>query len=260
MKTGNYDILLKDKSIKVFWSTPDNIDNNTKVLFVMHGCLRNADKYIETWKILSELDNVIVIVPEFKKIEYSKYEYNYINILKNNEVVSYDDWTFNIIDLIFKDFINRFNLSTKKYILCGHSAGGQFSHRTMLFSNSVFLDYVIAINSGSYTVLDESKNYPYGIKNLENYKNIIANNLSKKMYILVGDLDNDPNHKYFPKDLEFEFQGKNRFERANYFYNTSKNYCDKNKMPFNWKLVTMKDVKHQGKDAIKYVLDIIKSK
>jgi hypothetical protein len=257
MKINNYNFKHNNKDIIIFYTFPKEINNDTKIMLVMSGCLRDAKEYMKNWKIVSKLSNTIVICPELKEEEYDINEYNYINIINNNIINYYSEWTFNILDLIFVDFTKKFNLSNKKYILYGHSAGSQFVHRTRMFYNGKYLDYVIAANAGTYTILNENLDYPYGIGNLMRYKGKILDNLSEKMYILVGDLDVDPNHKHFPTDKKFDFEGEHRFKRAQYFYNTSKLYSEKNDVPFNWKLIVMKNVEHENKDTIKYVIDII---
>ena len=244
-----------DKNIKVYYSFPVEIKKDMQIIFVMHGSGRDASAMIKRFSYLSEMENIAVIVPEFKKNLYNTSEYNRLNILKSGVITPYDDWVFNQIDDIFEYFIQRFELDNKKYILYGHSAGAQFTVRTLMFSQSEYLDYAIAANAGTYTFFDESAKYPYGIKNMLGYKEVLFNNLGKKLYILIGNEDTDENHP----DLEqsFNAQGKHRYERAINFFNSSRKYSQENNIKFNWEILVMDGVSHNSKQTIPFVLDII---
>ena len=59
----------------VYFSTPESIDENTTIIFVMHGASRTARKYLNDWLPLAENRNVVLIAPEFSKESYPEYVY-----------------------------------------------------------------------------------------------------------------------------------------------------------------------------------------
>ena len=125
-----------------------------------------------------------------------------------------------------------------------------------MFGDSKYCKMYLSANAGLYTFFDEEKNYPYGIKNLKDYDDVIKESLEKDAYIMVGDKDittDDLNH--MPTDLE---EGITRIERGINFYKSAKLYAEKYNLKFNWKLIVMKDVNHDNKKVIPFVVEIIK--
>jgi len=70
---------------------------------------------------------------------------------ENGEEQPMEAWTFFLIDPMIVDFHNLFRSNDGLIDLWGHSAGGQFVHRFMLFKGSQWVDRAIAANSGWYT-------------------------------------------------------------------------------------------------------------
>ena len=58
--------------IDIFYSVPETISEETKILFIMHGDSRSAERYITDWLPLAENRNVVLIAPKFSK-ELSDY-------------------------------------------------------------------------------------------------------------------------------------------------------------------------------------------
>lgn len=245
-----------ERPIEVQYSFPNNPDfSNLVICIVMPGVDRDINgSYMRSFSYLSMVENICVITPKFAKEDFPTSEYQYVNISSKTQ---YEEWTFNKIDSLFQDFVKKFKLNVDKYILYGHSAGAQFAHRTAIFSESEYIDYVIAASAGTYTFLDESKNYSSGIKKLMDYKNTILSNLNnRKLYILTGNEDNDPNAENFiPSE-----QGNTRHEKALNFYSSTLNYAIENKTYYNWETLIMDSVGHSSKQTIPYVLDIITGK
>jgi len=57
--------------IEVFYTTPDKVDENTKILFIMHGASRTAENYLAAWQPFIQGRNVIAIAPKFTKELFS---------------------------------------------------------------------------------------------------------------------------------------------------------------------------------------------
>ena len=56
--------------LDVFYHLPNTIDNNTKILFVIHGNSRNADDYLNTWIKLAKGQNIAIFAPHFKRTSF----------------------------------------------------------------------------------------------------------------------------------------------------------------------------------------------
>jgi hypothetical protein len=255
IKSFRFEDNITNHYIPVFYYIPTNYTDKSPIIFVMHGCLRNAEKYIINWINYAEEHNIIVVAPKFQKKYFEQCDYNYGNVNKNGEIVDEDDWTFNIIDKIFEVFIEKLSLRQNKYIIYGHSAGAQFVHRYFILNNSKYMKYAISANAGSYCMLNDKFDYPWGIKNLSNYTNRILSNLGKKLYVLIGDEDNKV--KYLPDSKQDYIEGSNRYERGKNFFKEANRFAINNKINMNWKLEVMHGVGHDNDKTIPYCINII---
>ncbi|MFL2722017.1 MAG: hypothetical protein ACJ0E6_06075, partial [Gammaproteobacteria bacterium] len=53
--------------VDFLYTLPKKIDKDTKILFIIHGNLRNADTYLNVWQDLANERNVILVAPEFTR-------------------------------------------------------------------------------------------------------------------------------------------------------------------------------------------------
>ena len=58
----------KKPDSKIYYSTPDSINTNTKIIFIMHGASRTAKKYLNDWLPLVKNRNVVLIAPEYLSV------------------------------------------------------------------------------------------------------------------------------------------------------------------------------------------------
>ena len=246
-----------NKTLKVWYSTPKSIDAKTRFLFVMHGVKRNGEDYCKAWQAYCEKHNLLVVVPEFSNEEFpGSSKYNLANMSKNSkEFNQSESWHFGIIEDLFASMKRKLNLSMAKYSIYGHSAGAQFVHRFVLFGSAPHLDLAISANAGWYTFPNSDIAFPYGIKGLANGQAFAKRALGKKMLILLGDKDTDPNHKYLRKAAEAMAQGKHRFARGNSFFLYSQTLAKSLNTEFNWKLATAKGVGHSNSGMAKHAAE-----
>ena len=187
--------------------------------------------------------NFIVIVPEFSIANFPGGDgYNLGNVFIDGDNPSIgtlnpeDEWAFSVIEPLF-DFIKQsLNNFTPKYHIFGHSAGGQFAHRFMMFKPNARFDKVVSSGSGWYTVPDLDINFPYGFKNSPLEDNSFENLFEKQLTIQIGELDNDPNSAGLRHNQFADAQGLNRLERANHFFDEALQLSQENNLEFNWDL------------------------
>ena len=255
IQANNYTFTARDgRTISVEYTFPQNITTDTRIVFVFHGMGRG--RVTQQLRVLSSHANVIAIAPQFTAEQFPSSDYQFIGV--GNNLHNPENWTSAIIDDIYLDFLERFNLPMGKYIMLGHSAGGQFVHRSVIFSQSEFLDFGIAANAGSYTLPDMDLNYNQrGIGNLYHlHGNLINSNFGRRLYILVGSQDNDPDCCCLARNDTLDLQqGDNRFDRAFTFYLVSRDHTQQHNLPFNWELVIMDGFAHSL--DIRLVIDIL---
>ena len=264
----------KKYNMNVYAYIPEGDIQEMKVVFVMSGCLRDALNYLKNWINVANKNQYIIITPEFDKEHYSISEHEYGNLIdieydyssqdiytpymKYSKIINHNKtWIYKIIDDIYIDFITKYCIENNGYILFGHSSGSQFAHRFLMFGDSKYCKKYLCANAGQYTFFDETKDYPYGIKNLKKYKKIIDKSLEKEVYILVGDKDLKTDYlNCLPMDME---EGENRLQRAQNFFKSAEEYALKIKIDFKWKLVKMEGIKHNNIEVIPFAVNIINS-
>ena len=250
------------RSIKVWTYKPENWKNNDRIIFVMHGGGRNADDYLDAWKIIAEEQNILVLAPEFAN-KFSKYNTN--DYQEGNLFTFFgtsnpkEEWAYTVIENIFDHVKETNDIKNESYDLFGHSAGGQFVHRMILLMPEARINKAIAANAGFYTLPIENLEYPYGLKNTQISSNTIQKSFEKQLIILLGENDNDPSLGTFREtDLAMQ-QGEHRLARGLNFYKTAFNLAEKKSWDFNWKVDTIKNVGHNyremSKQAIKYLVN-----
>ncbi len=264
----------KNYNMNIFTYIPEGNINEMKIVFVMSGCYRDALNYLKIWIKPADENKYIIIAPEFDKPHYSIADHEYGNIINidydyctqdiytpkmiyDNNIKNESNWIYHNIDEIYIKFIKEFNIKNSGYIIFGHSSGSQFTHRFLMLGNSKYCKKYLCANAGLYTFYDITSNYPYGIKNLNEFKERIDKSLTKEVYILAGEQDVKTEYlNTLPNDLK---QGKTRYERATKYFNSAINYAKDNNIKINWKFISMPNVHHNSKEVVPFAIKIINS-
>ena len=232
--------------IDIFYSSPKSINANTKLLFLMHGGSRAAEKYINDWISFSKNRNVVLVAPEFSKKYYP--EYAFLMMSKENGKSLNDESLYinNSLGLLFDFFKAKLKLSTSNYRLYGHSGGSQFVHRYLLLSNDTRIEKAAMANAGFYTFLDDEITYPFGTKKMKISDERIKWFYRLKGGVFLGSADNDSNHESLPRMRKARRQGKNRLERGKNFFDDLVKYGVDNNLPFRWRFQIVSNVGHSN--------------
>ena len=204
--------------IDIFYSSPKSINANTKLLFLMHGGSRAAEKYINDWISFSKDRNVVLVAPEFSKKYYPEYAFLMMSKENGKSLNNESLYINNSLGLLFDFFKAKLNLSTSNYRLYGHSGGSQFVHRYLLLSNDTRIEKAAMANAGLYTFLDDEITYPFGTKKMKISDERIKWFYRLKGGVFLGSADNDSNHESLPRMRKARKQGKNRLERGKNFF------------------------------------------
>ena len=248
-----------------YWNKPDVessyispyvIDENTKVIFVIHGNTRNAEDYLSEWRPYIAKKNVIVVAPKFTK-ESFKY-FALLEMAQSSGKANRDESEYinNSISLIFNFIKSKFSLNTQTYSMFGHSAGAQFTHRYMLLSHDKRISSAVIANAGWYTFISTAE-FPYGIKNapIKISSDHIRWYTASKVNLLIG--SDDVGFKSLNTSKGAQIQGNNRFERANNYFNTLIKEAEKNNYVLRWNFKVLDDIDHDYKKITPIAADIL---
>ena len=245
--------------LDVFYHLPNTIDNNTKILFVIHGNSRNADDYLNTWIKLAKGQNIAIFAPHFKRTSFISFNTLQMSTSSGRIRTDKNLYLNNSIDILFDFIKSKFSLSQELYNIYGHSAGAQFVHRYLLMSDKPKVKTAVAANAGWYTFLDGS-NFPYGLSNppINFNSSNVRDFLQMDFHVLIGSADTDITSSVNQSNGANN-QGANRFQRANNFFNYTQKIVDQNKLEFNWSFQIVNGVAHSNprmsRAAAKILLD-----
>lgn len=289
--TGAHDFTFDNRGepIKVATYKPPTYEDGP-ILLVAHGSGRSAPEYRDNAIAMAERFGAIVVVPEFDwaRFDNERWKRNG-GVTKAGVVQPRSEWTYDIVDRVVKNVKEREGKDLQYYLI-GHSGGAQLAVRMALFIPEGPQRFVSA-NSGSYTFLDKSVAYPYGLGGLPDEltsDEALKRYLAAPLVLFLGRDDNKTGAQYFadveglnkyrawleknerlngqpltPAQIEERVkdgfdnsdeanaQGLNRFERGQSFFNTSRQLAESRGWPFNWKVVTTDGVGHSGAKMFK---------
>jgi hypothetical protein len=103
---------------------------------------------------------------------------------------------------------------------------------------------------------NEDISYSYGLKGLSLTKKDFQNAFAKPVVILLGENDT-VRSKVLRKTPEADAQGQNRLERGRNFYKQAQQKAASLDLKFNWQLITVPGVGHDGTGMAKGAIPLI---
>lgn len=250
-----------DRPVDVHYYVPSSGNiGQMPIVFVFEGADRGYRYLLEAWKEEAEKKNFMVFIPHFdaKRFPLSDYQETGVFDKQTTAVRMPFLQTSALVDKIFEFIKLQAGSERKGYNIYGHSAGGQFVQRFMLFYDSPYVEKAIIGSPGWYTYPDSSLNFPYGTGNVPYMTPaVIKKYLAKNIVLQLA--TGDTIREYFlRKTPEAELQGQNRYERGNDFYSYLQKIAADRKWPCNWMKVEEEGIGHHsaemGRRAVPYLL------
>jgi len=245
--------------LKVYYFSPKANPDSLPIVILMHGAHRDASAYMDGLVDAATVYNCIVIAPEFDKDTYPETDmYNLGNVYnkKGHVFTPKEEWTFELIEPLFDEVVKQIKSVDKGYYFYGHSAGGQFVTRFLLFEPVNRIIKAAAANPGWYTLPSNEVNFPYGL----NKSNVPVSNIpamyAKKVFLLLGTADVIRENVDFNSSAQADAQGQNRFERGQFFFKMAKSNAEKLNTPFNWTEVFVPAIGHNNEGMSKFALSL----
>jgi poly(3-hydroxybutyrate) depolymerase len=239
-------------ALKVWAYKPSGFNPTSRILFVMHGTNRDADRYRDEWVQHAEKFNILLIAPQFTRRDFPKASgYNLGNVFvasSNYQTTNpVDKWAYSAIEPLFDFVKSKYQSTQNRYNIYGHSAGAQFVHRFIFFVPQARISKIITANAGWYTLPNYTSDFPYGLHNSPVSKASLKQALQKPVVILLGEADNNPNHKSLRRSKEAMLQGPHRFARGHYFYARALESAHELQVVLNWQIKTVPNVGHKNR-------------
>ena len=233
--------------VELFYKLPKEINPDTKVLFIIHGGSRDAERYLSYWLEHAKDKNVILIAPHFTKENFPYYQTLGMATFSGRIINDKSEWLDNSIKNFFIFFKNKYSLKNDKYLMFGFSGGSQFIHRYLMYGNDKAIEKAAIGSAGWYTFIS-GEQFPYGIKNMPIELGRIEWLLSQEILFLLGTKDNNPNDSSLNKSRGAKKQGKHRLDRGNAYFKNLITVGDRFNVPFRWRYKLIEGLDHSTKD------------
>jgi pimeloyl-ACP methyl ester carboxylesterase len=148
------------------------------------------------------------------------------------------------VEHLFDYICKKSGATQSTYLLFGHSAGGQFVHRMVTFLPESRYSRAVAANPGLYVLPVYTVQYPFGLKDSPLPKSNLPTVFARKLIVMSGGSDTNPNDSGLANFPEAEAQGSTRFERARFYFTTAKDEAERLKVPLNWEYHIVPGVGH----------------
>lgn len=231
--------------LDVFTYRPANW-TGARLLFVMHGVLRNADEYRDHAVGMGDRFDALVVAPRFDKERFPSRAYQRGGLLREDgSLAPKEEWTYSRLPEIAAALRARTGKAGAKLWVIGHSAGGQFLVRMAAFAD-VGAERIVAANPGSVLLPTRDAPFGYGFgglpKELASDEQMRAY-LAAPLTLFLGTGD-DHEDEDFDKSKEAMLQGSGRHQRGLALWWTAKNLAAARGWVFNWRLVEAVGIEH----------------
>ena len=246
------------RRITLWYFRPAAAGTDAPIVFVMHGAGRSGESYRKAWIPFAEKGGYVLLVPEFSRKEFPGNTYEQGNMIgRDGARHPESQWTYTAVEDIFDAVRAANGFTAPTYDIYGHSAGGQFLHRLVFFKPDARYRVAVAASSGWYLMPDFKVEYPYGLAGSGVGRDQVARAFGRRVVVLLGGDDTDPNHYQLRRTREAMRQGTNRLERGQAYYERARRAAAELQTPFNWLLEVAPGVAHSNAQmapfAAKYV-------
>jgi poly(3-hydroxybutyrate) depolymerase len=252
---GRCDVRHGDRTIPVWYWLPEKSRADDPVLIVMHGVKRDAERYRDEWVPHARKYGCVLLAPEFSQAAFPGERYNVGRTSdESGQPLAREAESFSYIEPIFEAMKAATGNRSERYHLYGHSAGAQFVHRFLYFTPEARVERAVAANAGWWTLPEEQVEFPYGLRNSDVDAAALTVMLQRRLVVLLGTADSDPNHVYLRRTPEALAQGPHRFARGQFFYESGRRRAAALGLPFGWRQATAPGVGHSDKDMAEFAV------
>jgi len=248
-----------DEPMPLWFHRPASWGPEGRVVVVMHGLRRDADRYRDEWRDLAERQGFLLLVPEFAQSKFpgTRY-YNFGNLVDDEgRPTRPEAWTYPALDRVALAAMALAGARRQGFALYGHSAGAQFVHRYLLLTGAPRAEAVVIANAGSYTLPRLDRPFPEGLGGTAADPAVLRAVFARPVVLQLGDADTDPNHPSLPRQPWAIAQGSHRFARGWHFFDAARRAAAEIGAPFAWRVVTVPGVGHSNGEMAKHAAEML---
>lgn len=249
------------RTIRVFYACPPSGIRNAPIIIAMHGMDRAAAEFRDVMASPSISNGQIVLVPEFDLHQFPDFHaYNCGGVRlppPSNMVLPRDRWNFGIVDRMFAHVRDTIGSNRTTFGLLGNSAGAQYVLRYLALTEASAVDAAVAANCGVYMLPDLAVEYPIGMGGLDLDERHLRRYLERRLVILLGDADSDPDAADLPRMDYAMSQGPHRLARGLWHFRHCTELAAGLGARFGWKLEIARGAGHVSQQIFDQGADIL---
>jgi poly(3-hydroxybutyrate) depolymerase len=245
-----------DRPMRVYTYRPRQCETTCPIVFVMHGLQRKASNARDNWELAADRRGFLVIAPEFSERDWPKAAaYNLGGVAESSDR---EKWAYSAVEHLFDEMRD----GQKDYAIFGHSAGAQFVHRLLVLLPENRVSVAVAANAGWYLMPEWRKDkashrFPHSLVGSPAGEPELRRALQRKMYVMLGEEDVDPQHKDLDQSEGSQKQGANRVERGENFFGAATTSARDLGASFAWELSYVPGVGHNSRTMSKAAADFV---
>ncbi len=242
---------------------PTGFTQNSPVWVIIHGARRDVGRhigydYFSVWAPLAEKYGALLVMPEFTKAMWpTSWQFQTGNVRTAKlRAIAPRNQAFAVIHKAFQKAVQLSGSSKRKFSIYGHGAGGQMVQRYVLHSGGRYIKRAVAANPGWYMLPDYEYVFPYGLKGAPIAKSTLRRAFASDMVLLLG--QNDVSHgDPMRKNAFTNAQGRNRFERGQFYFSRARSVARGLGARFNWHLHEVPGAGHQNSEMAASAAEIM---
>jgi poly(3-hydroxybutyrate) depolymerase len=245
-----------DRPLRVYTYRPRQCDSTCPMLFVMHGKKRRASAMRDNWELAADKYGFLVIAPEFSGKHWpGAADYNQGGV---GDSGNRNQWAYSAIEHLFDEMRD----GQKDYAIFGHSAGAQFAHRLVMLLPDSRASLAIVANAGWYLWPEWRKDrkaasYPHSLVDSPAGEKELRQALQKRVVVVLGEGDTDPNHPDLDRSEGSMKQGATRVERGENFFAAATAAARDLGVKFAWELSYVPGTGHDGAAMSRASADLV---
>jgi pimeloyl-ACP methyl ester carboxylesterase len=207
----------------------------------MHGSSRTGEEARDIGAAFAEDHDFVLLVPEFRERDYPGDRYAFGNMSDAaGRLQAEPKWGFMVVEHLFDHVRQILGLGATTYDIVGHSAGGQFVQRLVLFLPSARFRRAVASSPGRYAFPTLRQCFPYGLGGSGIDAERLAAAFGRHFILLLGDRDTTDTER----EPAAMLQGANRFARGLRFFATATEEARALNSALAWRLLIVRGADH----------------
>jgi len=238
-------------SVRVWYCRPARTSAKSRILFLMHGSSRTGEEARDIGAAFAEDHDFVLLVPEFREKDYPRDRYAFGNMSDAaGRLQPERKWGFIVVERLFDHVRETLGLKETTYDIVGHSAGGQFVQRLVLFLPSARFRRAVASSPGRYAFPILRQSFPYGLGGSGIDAERLTTAFRRDFVLLLGDRDTTDTER----EPEAMRQGANRFARGLRFFAAATEEARALNSALAWRLRIVKGADHTPAPMVRAAL------